>query len=301
MLIGFDIGGTKIEVCVMDDTGKELKKRREPTQRNYAGFIEQIEKMVAECDEEFGRIERIGMGLPGAISPATGLVKNANSTFLNDNDLKRDLEARLDRQVNIANDANCFALSEAVDGAGKDGQLVFGVIVGTGCGGGFVFNKQVIVGPNALCGEWGHNPLPSYNSEVDGPDRDCYCGRKNCIETFISGTGFGVTGEQVFGSPISTVNIIERYRDGDEKATQAYRLLVDQMARCLASIVNILDPDAIVLGGGLSNVDELYQDLPGAMEGYIFSDSVKLNILKAQYGDSSGIRGAAWLCLDTTN
>ncbi|MCL9780169.1 ROK family protein [Vibrio sp. S4M6] len=296
MLIGFDIGGTKIEVCVLDDEGHELKKKRQPTQRNYRGFIEQIASLVAECEEEFGRIDKIGMGLPGAISPATGLVKNANSTFLNGNDLKHDLEVKLDRQVQIANDANCFALSEAVDGAGKEGQLVFGVIIGTGCGGGFVFDKQVIVGPNALCGEWGHNPLPSYQPDIDGPERDCYCGRKNCIETFISGTGFGVTGEQVYSQPVPTVEIMQQYREGNAKAKQAYSLLVDQMARCLASIVNILDPDVIVLGGGLSNVDELYQDLPQAMEKYVFSDSVRLNVRKAKYGDSSGIRGAAWLC-----
>ena len=316
MLIGFDIGGTKIEVCVMDNTGRELKKKRVATLRNYTDFVEQVVSLVAECEQEFGRIEQVGMGLPGAISPATGLIKNANSTFLNGNDLKADLEQSLNRTVHIANDANCFALSEAVDGAGKDGRVAFGVIIGTGCGGGFVFNKQLIVGANALTGEWGHNPLPNFSEEVDGPSRDCYCGRKNCIETFISGTGFGQTGSQFYEQSVSAQSISEqsiskqsisaqsilaqdvmaRYRDGEAAAQAAYKLLVDQMARSLAVIVNILDPDVIVLGGGLSNVNELYDDLPKAMPAYIFSDVVELNIRPAKYGDSSGIRGAAWLC-----
>ncbi|MGF1742747.1 ROK family protein [Vibrio profundum] len=296
MLIGFDIGGTKIEVCVMDNTGRELKKQRVATLRNYTDFVEQVVSLVAECEQEFGRIEQVGMGLPGAISPATGLIKNANSTFLNGNDLKADLEQSLNRTVHIANDANCFALSEAVDGAGKDGCVVFGVIIGTGCGGGFVFNKQLIVGANALAGEWGHNPLPNFSEEVDGPSRDCYCGRKNCIETFISGTGFGQTGSQFYEQSVSAQDVMARYRDGEAAAQAAYKLLVDQMARSLAVIVNVLDPDVIVLGGGLSNVSELYGDLPKAMPAYIFSDVVELNIRPAKYGDSSGIRGAAWLC-----
>jgi fructokinase len=222
-------------------------------------------------------------------------MQNANSVFLNGHDVVGDLEKRLKMAVFIANDANCFALSEAVDGAGKDGDIVFGAILGTGCGGGVVVNQQVLTGANAISGEWGHNPLPGYDPQVDGDIGPCYCGRKHCIEQYISGTGFADQYNLKYGQSLKSQQIMELVEKGDADATQAYDLLVDQMARSFAAVTNILDPHVIVCGGGLSNIDRLYPDISKVITQYIFADKPKVNIRKAKFGDSSGVRGAAWL------
>lgn len=297
MFIGLDIGGTKIEICALEENGTVHLKQRISTPQNYEAFIQAVTQLIQSTQQQIGEICPVGIGLPGAISPATGLIKNANCTFLNGHDLQADLNRALQQQVSIANDANCFALSEAVDGAGQDGSVVFGAILGTGCGGGVVFHKTIWNGPNAIGGEWGHNPLPSYDEAIDGPARPCYCGRKNCIEQFISGTGFEYSYQQKTGHHLPARDIVLAMRQGDADAQACYQKLVDQMARSFATLINLLDPDVIVLGGGLSNLDELYQDLPQATLKYVFTDSASLRFEKARFGDSSGIRGAAWLGL----
>lgn len=295
MRIGFDIGGTKTEVCVLDDNGKQHFSQRTATPQNYTDFLMTLCELIRKAEQETQRANSIGIGLPGAISPATGLIKNANCTFLNGRDLKADLNAMSGREIAIANDANCFALSEAVDGAGRDSQVVFGAILGTGCGGGIVVNKQLLIGANAVCGEWGHNPLPGFSREIDGENRPCYCGRNNCIEQFISGTGLQNSYRLSDGQSLPAAEIIRKYRSGDPSCTRVYHTLIEHMARSFASVVNLLDPDIIVLGGGLSNVDELYRDLPQVTAKYVFSDTATIHFAKATFGDSSGIRGAAWL------
>jgi fructokinase len=297
MYIGLDIGGTKIEICVLDEQGNILSKERIATPRDYLNFVSEVSGLILKLEKEVGNKCNVGIGLPGVISPTTGLVKNANCSFLNGKDLKGDLDRILMRSVKIANDANCFALSEAVDGAGKEGNVVFGAIIGTGCGGGIVFNKKVWNGPNALAGEWGHNPLPGYSVEKDGAIRDCHCGRKNCIEQFISGTGFEKTYKNLTGNAISASKINELVEINDHSATVSYGQLIDQMARSFAGVINFLDPDVIVLGGGLSNINSIYRDLPQAISKYLVTDEPNLRFSRATFGDSSGIRGAAWLSL----
>jgi fructokinase len=299
MFIGLDIGGTKIEICVLDDDGNVSLKKRTPTPKNYADFLTTVSNFIFSTEDEVGQTCKVGIGLPGAISPVTGLIKNANCTFLNGQNLKGDLSQILSRPVKIANDANCFALSEAVDGVGKNGKVVFGAILGTGCGGGVVFNKTVWNGPNAIAGEWGHNTLPGYSVEKDGAERPCYCGRKNCIEQFISGTGFEHTYKQVSGEPLPASDIVHLVEQGDINAVKSYQQLIDQMARSFSCVVNLLDPDVIVLGGGLSNVESIYRDLPLATSKYVFTDFADLKFARAHFGDSSGIRGAAWLSLES--
>jgi len=296
MLIGFDIGGTKIEVCVLDESGAIRFKTRTATPKTYPLFLQAISDLatVAESDVEYIFTD-VGIGLPGTISPATGLMKNANCTFINGHDLLSDLSDLLNKRVHIANDANCFALSEATDGAGESGKLVFGAILGTGCGGGIVFNKTLWEGPNALGGEWGHNPLPGYEQHKDGQTRSCYCGKENCIEQFISGTGLEITYKMLTQSELSAPAIIEAMRNNEDAALSAYHAMIDQMARSFAATINMMDPDIIVLGGGLSNVEEIYQDLPAQTQQYIFGNEFNTRFKKAQHGDSSGIRGAARL------
>jgi fructokinase len=295
MLVGFDIGGTKIEIQVLSAEGEVLYKQRKPTPEQYDTFINQIHEMTLETESQMGHFSHIGIGLPGAICPTAGTMKNANCTFLNGRDVVGDLARVTGKKVKIANDANCFALSEAVDGAGAGGSVVFGAIVGTGCGGGIVVNQHIITGANAITGEWGHNPLPGYNPEVDGDIGECYCGRSHCIEQYISGTGFAAQYNQKFKTDLNSKQIMDRVDNGEENAVTAYQILVDQMARSFASICNILDPDVIVLGGGMSNVERLYRDLPAVMKKYIFSNEPKITVKPAVYGDSSGVRGAAWL------
>jgi len=267
--IGIDLGGTKIELIALDGSGRENYRRRVSTPHDYAGTIGAIGTLVGDAEKELKAEGTIGIGMPGAISPATGLVKNANSTWLNGKPFKQDLEKALGREVRLANDANCFALSEAVDGAGKGAEVVFGVILGTGVGAGIVVNGEVIVGPNAIAGEWGHNPLPLPRNE-DLPLPDCYCGRKGCIEAYLSGPALQRDGQN-----------LERYEE--------------RLARALAGVINILDPEVIVLGGGISNTQRLYANVPVLWRPCVFSDQVATRLLPPVHGDSSGVRGAAWL------
>lgn len=300
MRFGLDIGGTKIELRAYNENSQELLKQRVATPKNYAEFLDAATTLIRTNEAKLKTRASIGIGLPGAICPKTGLIKNANCTFLNGMDLKGDLEHLLERDIFIANDANCFALSEAIDGAAAGKKVVFGVILGTGCGGGLVINQQVIVGANAICGEWGHNVLPDYHPDKDGMGQPCYCGRINCIERYISGTGFEMQYLQRFGEAKSAPDIVTSLESGDQKARLAYYQLVDQVARSFASIVNILDPDAIVIGGGMSNITTLYDDVAKQMKQYVFSPDSETALLPAKYGDSSGVRGAAWLPLSQT-
>ena len=267
---GVDLGGTKIELLALDGCGKEIFRRRVPTpQGDYAATLSVVKSFVVDAEKELKTKATVGVGMPGALSRVTGLVKNANSTCLIGHDLKGDLERALDREIRVENDANCFALSEAVDGAGKGAKVLFGVILGTGVGAGIVVNGEVLVGPNAIAGEWGHNPLPLPQG-LDLPLPDCYCGRKGCIEAYLSGPALARDGEN-----------LDRYEE--------------RLARALAGVINILDPDVIVLGGGISNIPSLYTNVPQLWRRYVFSDSVATRLVKPVHGDSSGVRGAAWL------
>jgi fructokinase len=281
--IGIDIGGTKIEALALDTTGSEVFRKRVPTPRgDYAATIGVVASLVSEAGEG-----TVGVGIPGALSRVSGLVKNANSTWLIGKPLKEDLEAALGREVRIENDANCFALSEAVDGAGKGASVVFGVILGTGVGGGIVVDGKVLQGVNAIAGEWGHNPLPLPDSN-DLPLPPCYCGRAGCIETYLSGPGLSRDHEKARGQRRSPEEIVSL---GD----QSLERYMERLARALASVINVLDPDVIVLGGGMSNVARLYTEVPRLWTGYVFSDRVATRLARPVHGDSSGVRGAAWL------
>jgi fructokinase len=268
--IGIDLGGTKIELLALDAGGIELLRKRIPTpQGDYAATIAAVAALIGEAEGELKAKATVGIGMPGSLSRITGLVKNANSTCLIGHDLKGDLEKALDREILIENDANCFALSEAMDGAGQEDEVVFGVILGTGVGAGIVIRGEVLVGPNAIAGEWGHNPLPLPRDE-DLPLPGCYCGRKGCIEAYLSGPALA-----------KDQNNLDRYEE--------------RLARSLAGVINILDPDVIVLGGGVSNIDRLYGNVPRLWAPYVFSDHVATKLAKNVHGDSSGVRGAAWL------
>ena len=306
MRIGIDLGGTKIEAVVLDDDGGIVFRERRATPRgDYDGTIEAIASLVASAEAAVGARASVGVGMPGAISPATGLVKNANSTWLNGRPLDRDLSARLDRPVRLANDANCFALSEASDGAAAGADVVFGVILGTGCGGGVVVHGRVLTGPNAIAGEWGHNPLPwPRHAELPGPE--CYCGKRGCLETFLSGPGLvrdyaahADQGRCDLGhggaTAITAATVVARAAEGDAAAAEALDRYSDRLARGLATVINVLDPDAIVLGGGMSNVAMLYETVPRLLGQYVFSDAVSTRLVPPAHGDSSGVRGAAWL------
>ena len=275
MRIGIDLGGTKIEGIALDEAGRELARRRVPTPHgDYRGTIQAIAALVETFESAADSRGTVGVGLPGALSRVTGLVKNANSTCLIGRPLQADLEAALARPVRLANDANCFALSEAVDGAGRCARVVFGVILGTGVGGGIVVDGHVLEGPNAIAGEWGHNPLPRASGD-DLPLRPCYCGRAGCIETYLCGPAL----EREGGS-------------ANEAAITRYER---RLARALAGVINVLDPDVIVLGGGVSNVERLYSTVPKVWRAQVFSDHVATRLAKHRHGDSSGVRGAAWL------
>jgi len=295
MYIGFDIGGTKTEIVVLDDEGQERFKKRIATVHQYPDFINNISELVAEAELAVGETCSVGIGLPGVVDPKTLLIKNANCTFLNGQNLYKDLNELLNRKVFIANDANCFALSEAVDGAAKGKAVVFGVILGTGCGGGIVINQHILQGLNANGGEWGHNPLPAYSVEKDGNAPVCFCGGKHCLEQFISGTGFTRQYNQLAEQNLTAPEIFSFLDQGDKLAKKVYIRFIDQLARSLAVIINILDPDAIVFGGGLSNVDRIYTDVAKVIPKYTITTDVEINLYPAKYGDSSGIRGAAWL------
>ena len=292
MRLGLDLGGTKIEAVVMDAKGEIIWRDRQPTPaKDYQQILALIGEMVARADSDMGAQLNVGIGMPGSLSPRTGRVRNSNTLCLNDQNLSQDLMEKLNRQVRLANDANCFALSEATDGAGADAQSVFGVILGTGCGGGLVFDKKLQVGANGIGGEWGHNPLaaPKAN-EIPGPD--CYCGRQGCNEVWISGSGFARDHLAVTGQALSSEQIISA---NTPEAQDSFERLCDRLARALGAVINLVDPDVIILGGGLSNVEAIYQRVPQIWQQYIFSDEVKTRLLANQHGDASGVRGAAWL------
>jgi fructokinase len=293
--IGVDLGGTKIEAIAIDRQGGVLGRRRVPTPRgDYEASLRSIAALVTGLEGSPGKRARVGVGMPGAISPATGLVKNANSVWLNGRPLAEDLARLLPRPLRFANDANCFALSEAVDGAAAGARSVFGVIVGTGTGGGIVMDGRVWTGPNAIAGEWGHNPLP-WPGDDERPGPACYCGRRGCIETFLSGPGLAADHEAATGEAIEPDRIVARAGAGDPRAEASLRRYEDRMARALASVINVLDPEVIVLGGGLSNLARLYESLPRLWPRYVFSDRVDTHLRPPRHGDSSGVRGAAWL------
>ena len=293
--IGVDLGGTKIEGIALAEDGRELRRRRLPTPSgDYSVTLRVVVELVRTIEHELGARGTVGVGTPGALSRATGLLKNANSTCLNGRPVRQDLEALLGREVRIANDANCFALSEATDGAARDSEVVFGVILGTGVGGGIVVAHRLLVGANAIAGEWGHNPLP-LPGEADLPLPDCYCGRRGCIETYLSGPGLAALHARSAGRASTPPEIVAEAAAGDAGAERTLQGYEDRLARSLANAINILDPDMIVLGGGMSNIDRLYINVPRLWQRYVFSDRVDTKFARNHHGDSSGVRGAAWL------
>jgi fructokinase len=290
-----DLGGTKIEGIALDQDGRERARRRVATPAgDYRGTLEAVAGLVEMLEREAGGRGTVGVGTPGAVSRATGFLKNANSVCLNGQPLKEDLTARLGREVRLANDANCFALSEAVDGAAAGAAVVFGVILGTGTGGGIVVHGRVLEGINAVAGEWGHNPLP-WPGDVERPGPACYCGLHGCIETFLSGPGLARDHAAVTGQALSAADIAARATQGDAACGASLERYEDRLARALATVINLLDPDVIVLGGGLSNVTRLYGSVPRRWGDYVFSDRVDTTLVQAKHGDASGVRGAAWL------
>ncbi len=289
--MGIDFGGTKIEHAVLSPGGEMLLRRRAPTPPVYDDAVRLLAALVIAVEAEVGAVT-VGVGIPGVISPATGLVKNANSIALNGHALDRDLANALGREVRIENDANCFALSEAVDGAGAGARTVFGVIIGTGCGGGIVVDGQVVPGRNRIAGEWGHNPLP-WVTAADLPLPQCWCGQVGCLETLIAGPALAADAKGPGARDAS--DLPDRAAAGDAVAAGALARHADRLARGLAQVINLLDPDAVVLGGGLSNMDHLYQQLPALLARHVFSDTSSTPVLRAKHGDSSGVRGAAWL------
>ena len=296
--LGIDLGGTKIEIVALGGPGggeRELLRRRTPTPRaDYAGTIETIARLVGEAEAALGAAGTVGIGIPGSISPTTGLIRNGNSTWLNDKPLKADLEARLGREVRLANDANCFALSEATDGAAAGAQSVFGVILGTGVGGGIVIEGRIVTGANAIAGEWGHVPLPG-RGEADGPGRRCWCGRADCIETYLCGPALEREYAAAAGETVPATEIARRAAGGEAKARDVLRRYEERLARALAMIINIVDPAIIVLGGGLSNIEALFADVPRLWPPHVFSDAIATRLMAPVHGDSSGVRGAARL------
>jgi fructokinase len=289
--IGIDLGGSKIEAAVLDPAGRLVARRRGATPAgDYDGTISAIRELVLAVEREIGAGCTVGVAMPGSLSPVTGLVRNANSTCLNGRRLDHDLAAALDRPVRFANDANCLALSEATDGAAAGSRCVFGVILGTGVGGGVVIDGRLLTGSNAIAGEWGHNPLP-WPMDDERPGPPCYCGKSGCIETFLSGPGFAAD----HGGGASAATIAAIAQAGDSVAAAALARYVDRLARALAGVINILDPEIIVLGGGLSQIAALYDAVPRAWGRYVFADAIATRLVPPRYGDSSGVRGAAWL------
>ncbi|HCM1922763.1 TPA: fructokinase [Salmonella enterica subsp. salamae serovar 16:m,t:e,n,x] len=298
MRIGIDLGGTKTEVIALDDAGEQRFRHRLPTPReDYQQTIETIAALVDMAEQATGQTGSVGIGIPGSLSPYTGVVKNANSTWLNGQPFDNDVSRRLKREVRLANDANCLAVSEAIDGAAAGAQTVFAVIIGTGCGAGVALNGRAHIGGNGTAGEWGHNPLPwmdddelRYREEIP-----CYCGKQGCIETFISGTGFATDYQRLSGKALKGDEIIRLVDAQDAVAELALSRYELRLAKALSHVVNILDPDVIVLGGGMSNVERLYKTVPSLMKSFVFGGECETPVRKAQHGDSSGVRGAAWL------
>ena len=295
MRIGIDMGGTKIEGIALDDNGRELLRRRVPTPLgDYQATLATVVGLVQDIERHTGQRGSVGVGTPGAISRATGRIKNSNSQCLIGESLREDLATLLDRELRMANDANCFALSEAVDGAAAGAELVFGVIIGTGTGGGVVVHGRVLEGVNGIAGEWGHNPLP-WPLDAERPGPLCYCGKYGCVETFLSGPGMARDLAGTGGRNMNAAEIVEAAEHGDPECIAVLERYEDRLARGLAGVINIIDPEVIVLGGGLSNIARLYLNVPRLWRRYIFSDRVDTRLVPAKYGDSSGVRGAAWL------
>ncbi|MGK0248277.1 MAG: fructokinase [Oleispira sp.] len=306
--VGIDLGGTKIEIIVLSSQGETLLRQRistpaqhtfHSTPYRYQAIIAAIKKMISDTENQLHikllnqTSQHIGIGIPGAISPATGLVKNANTTCLIGRPFQKDLAHALNCPIKIANDADCFVLSEAKDGAAKGADSVFGIIIGTGCGGGLVINQQLISGPNAICGEWGHNPLPWPQADEDLIP--CYCGKLGCIETFLSGPGFSRHAYNRTDTKRMPEQWHQALLDGNQQAIEVFNIYARQLAKSLASVINIIDPEVIVFGGGMSNIDYLYTRVPELLPEYVFSDHVLTRLVKAEHGDSSGVRGAAYL------
>jgi len=292
--IGIDLGGTKIEGIALGADGVELARRRISTPRSYSATVDTITALVRQLEVETGGRASVGVGIPGAVTPSTGLVKNANSVWLIGQPLIRDLETALSRPIRVSNDADCFALSEATDGAATGADIVFGVILGTGVGGGIVVHGRALQGPNLITGEWGHNPLPWPTAdEFDGPP--CYCGKRGCIESWLSGPGFERDYAAQSGMARRGRDIIAAAHAGEDAATLALARYQGRLARALASIINVLDPHVIVLGGGMSNTPGLAEATATRLPAWVFSDSVETRVVRNMHGDSSGVRGAAWL------
>jgi fructokinase len=294
MKIGIDLGGTKTEGILINHEGKELRRKRIITEKNYEGTINGIISLVKEFESDFGNSESVGIGMPGAVSADSALVKNANSIWLNGKPLKKDLEQILSRKINLENDANCFALSEAVDGAGKDKKVVFGVIIGTGVGGGIVVEGKILQGRNNIAGEWGHITLPNRTEDEKSFNKKCYCEKTGCIETYVSGPGFASCFNLRYQSNLNSHEIIKNYSES-ENSINAMIQYVDHLARGLSIVINVLDPDVIVLGGGMSNVDYIYKSINDELKKYVFTDTLHTKVVKNFHGDSGGVRGAAWL------
>jgi len=293
--IGIDLGGTKIEGIALSETGEELFRHRVATpQGDYKATLQSVSDLVRQIESAAGDKGRVGVCTPGALSPATGLLRNSNSVCMNGKPVLTELQERLQREIRIANDANCFALSEATDGAAKDAAVVFGVIIGTGTGAGVVIDKDVLVGPNAIAGEWGHNPLP-WPDDYELPGPECYCGKHGCIETWLSGPGFVRDHELHNNVFLDAETVVSKARFGDEDANETLERYENRLARSLAHVINILDPDVIVLGGGMGNIKRLYENVPSIWGDYVFSDVVNTKLVSPVHGDSSGVRGAAWL------
>lgn len=296
--IGVDVGGTKLEAIAIDERGAELARRRVASpSASYPAMVEAVRDLVVAIENDVGATARVGLGTPGAVSPASGLMKNANSVVLNGRPFRADVASALQRNIRIANDANCFALSEAIDGAGAGRNVVFGVILGTGVGGGIVVGGRPWVGANAIAGKWGHNEMPS-RGELEGDvlhDLACYCGRRRCVELYLSGPGLAADHERVTGARDDGRGIAARAESGEAPAVATLTRYVERLAAALASVVNVVDPDVIVLGGGVSRIDALYPMLAARLPSHVFSDACVTTVVKNRHGDSSGVRGAAWL------
>ena len=294
--LGIDLGGTKIEIAALDTNDNKIiyRKRINSPQNNYLHTLNAINSLIEIAENDLGFNCPVGIGIPGSVSYKTGKVRNANSVWLNDKLIVDDLCQKLKRNIKIENDANCFAVSEAMDGAGSQYSNVFGVILGTGVGSGIVLNKKLVKGSNGVSGEWGHNTLP-WKGKLESNQRLCWCGKFDCIEKYISGPSVENEHKEAFAEELSMQQIAKKYANKDKNCKITMDLLINRIARCLASIINIIDPEAIILGGGLSNLDILYQEVPKIWKNWIFSDTVNTKLLKSRHGDSSGVRGAAWL------
>jgi fructokinase len=293
--IEVDLGGTKIEIIALDDNGAPVLRRRVPTPvGDYSGTIRAIAELVRSAQSQIGVLASVGIATPGALSPQTGLLRNSNSVVLNGKPLDRDIANALGQSVRLENDANCLAISEAIDGAGAGCRVLFGAILGTGVGGGIVVEGRILTGLNRIGGEWGHNPLP-WTTESERPGHRCYCGKSGCIETFLSGAGLAREYFSLSQKELRAEQIGAAEQSGEPDAVRSLAMYKDRLARSLAALINVLDPDVIVLGGGISNTETLYIGLPDLIARYAFSDGIRTKVVRAAHGDSSGVRGAAWL------